>query len=70
MAAKKRRTRNAIQRTRSPKAPRAPRDSAASPQVQRRRKSATAAVRKDTMVTQTEEARVWWGVGKPKEKKR
>lgn len=59
-----------VQSPRSPKAGRPPREVRGSDQVERRRKTATAAVRKDTMLTQTAEARVWWGVGKPKEKKR
>ena len=70
MATGKPRRKNAMQSPRSPKAGRPPREVPASPQVRRRRKTATAAVRKGSMLTQTEEARVWWAVGKPKEKKR
>jgi hypothetical protein len=55
---------------RSPKAGRPPREGPVASRVQRRRKTATTAVRKDSMLTQTQEARVWWAVGKPKEKKR
>ncbi len=55
---------------RSAKAGRPPREVPTSSRIKRRRKTATAAVRKDTMLQQTPEARVWWGVGKPKEKKR
>jgi hypothetical protein len=54
---------------RSKKAGRPPRDVPTSPQSRRRRKSATAAVRKDTMIAQTERTRAWWP-GKPREKKR
>ncbi|MGH7311246.1 MAG: hypothetical protein ACREK6_21400 [Candidatus Rokuibacteriota bacterium] len=56
---------------RSPKAGRPPQEVAASAHVRRRRKTATAAVKKDTMLSQAAEGpRVRWAVGKPKEKKR
>jgi hypothetical protein len=56
---------------RSPKAGKPPREIAASPQVRRRRKTATVAVKKDTMLSQAADGpRVRWAVGKPKEKKR
>jgi hypothetical protein len=56
---------------RSPKAGKPPHEIASSPQVRRRRKTATAAVRKDTMLSQAADGpRVRWAVGKPKEKKR
>lgn len=55
---------------RSPKAGRAPREAPAPPQVRRRRRTARAAVRKDTMLRQASEGpRVAWGVTKPKVKK-
>jgi hypothetical protein len=56
---------------RSPKAGSPPREAVAPPRVRRRRKTARAAVRKDTMLLQAEEGpRVLWGVTKPKVKKR
>lgn len=56
---------------RSSKAGRPPRETVATPRVQRRQKSARAAVRKDTMLMQAAEGpRVLWGVTKPKVKKR
>ncbi len=56
---------------RSPKAGKPPQEATASPQVRRRRKTASAAVKKDTMLSQAAEGpRVRWAVGKPKEKKR
>ncbi len=70
MARKKTTREKVIEPRRSVKAGRPPREVPTSPQARRRRRTATAAVRKDTMLTQTPEARVWWAVGKPKEKKR
>ncbi|HSE93629.1 MAG TPA: hypothetical protein VLF19_10010 [Methylomirabilota bacterium] len=70
MAARKKTRKTVMPSPRSAKAGRPPREVPASSQVRRRRKTATAAVRKDSMVQQTAEARIWWGVGKPKEKKR
>jgi len=56
---------------RSPKAGKPPQEVAASSQVRRRQKTATAAFKKDTMLSQAAEGpRVWWAAGKPKEKKR
>ena len=47
---------------RSPKAGRPPADAAGSPQVRRRRRSATAAVKKDDMLVQTDRGtKVLWG---------
>lgn len=66
---------NARQRTggqpaRSAKAGRPPREIVAPPRVRRRRRSARAAVRKDTMLSEAAEGpRVRWGVTKPKVKK-
>ena len=55
---------------RSPKAGKPPQDIVASPRVARRRKTAIAAVRKDTMLSQAAQGpRVLWGVTKPKIKK-
>lgn len=55
---------------RSPKAGRPPEERVAAPRVRRRRKTARAAVRKDTMILQAAEGpRVLWGVTKPKVKK-
>ncbi len=55
---------------RSRKAGRPPQEIASSPQVRRRRKTAIAAVRKDTMLSQAAEGpRVLWGVTKPNVKK-
>jgi hypothetical protein len=56
---------------RSPKAGKPPHEVASSPQLRRRRKSAIAAVKKDTMLSLAAEGpRVRWAAGKPKEKKR
>jgi hypothetical protein len=56
---------------RSAKAGRPPRETPATPRVARRRKTAHAAVRKDTMLMQAAEGpRVRWGVTKPNVKKR
>lgn len=56
---------------RSPKAGKPPLEVAASSQVRRRRKTAIAAVKKDTMLLQAADGpRVLWGVTKPKIKKR
>ena len=67
----KTRRRTAPQPGRSPKAGRPPQEVAASPQVRRRRKTAIAAVKKDTMLSQAADGpRVLWGVTKPKVKKR
>jgi hypothetical protein len=58
------------QQPRSPKAGRPPREVSASPAVKRRRKTATAAVRKKTMLLQSPEGpRVLWGRAKPQVKK-
>lgn len=70
MARKRATGRTPFQAPRSPKAPRPPRERAVPPRVRRRRRTATVAVRKDTMVAQTPRARVWWAAGTPKEKKR
>jgi hypothetical protein len=62
---------SAPQQPRSRKAGRPPAEIVSSPQVRRRRKTAHAAVRKDTMLSQAADGpRVRWAVGKPKEKKR
>ena len=59
------------QQPRSRKAGRPPGEAVASPQVRRRRKTAGAAVRKDTLVSQAADGpRVRWAAGKPNEKKR
>lgn len=56
---------------RSAKAGRPPREDVAPPRVRRRRKTATVAVRKDTMLMEAAEGpRVRWGVTKPNVKKR
>jgi hypothetical protein len=56
---------------RSPKAGRPPEEAFSPPQVRRRRKTAHVAVRKDTLMMQTDDGpRVLWGVTKPKIKKR
>jgi len=56
---------------RSAKAGRPPETRALAPRVRRRRKTAHAAVRKDTMLSQAADGpRVLWGVTKPKVKKR
>ena len=61
----------AFQPPRSPKAGRPPEEIISSPRVRRRQKTAHAAVRKDTMLLQTDDGpRVVWGVTKPKIKKR
>jgi hypothetical protein len=55
---------------RSPKAGRPPETIVAPPRVQRRRRTAHTAVRKDTMIRQSADGpRVLWGVTKPKVKK-
>ena len=55
---------------RSKKAGRPPEPSVAPPRVRRRQKTATAAVRKDTMLVQsTEDPRARWPASKPKFKK-
>jgi hypothetical protein len=60
-----------IRAPRSRKAGRPPAEAVSSPQVRRRRKTARAAVRKDTMLSQAARGpRVLWAAGKPKEKKR
>jgi hypothetical protein len=62
------RTRKAV---RSPKAGRPPEEVFSRPQVRRRGKTAHVAVRKDTLMMQTDDGpRVLWGVTKPKIKKR
>jgi hypothetical protein len=75
MAAKKaskRTTRPSPMRgVRSAKAGRPPEEPTAPARVRRRRKTAHAAVRKDTMLLETAHGpRILWGRGKPKEKKR
>ena len=56
---------------RSPKAGRPREEVFSPPQVRRRRKTAHVAVRKDTLMMQTDDGpRVRWGVTKPKIKKR
>ena len=61
----------AFQPPRSPKAGRPPEEIVSPPRVRRRQKTAHAAVRKDTMLLQTDDGpRVVWGVTKPKIKKR
>ena len=61
---------NAPRPPRSAKAGRPPAERAIAPRVRRRRPSARAAVRKDTMLRQAAEGpRVLWGVTKPKVKK-
>lgn len=56
---------------RSPKAGRPPVEAASSDRIRRRQKSATAAVRKDTMLLQAADGpRTLWGRTKPKVKKR
>ena len=63
--------RNAPQPRRSVKAGRPPVAASGPPAVKRRRKSATAAVRKDTMILQSPQGpRVLWGRAKPQVKKR
>ena len=63
--------RKTFQPARSPKAGRPLEEIVSSPQVRRRQKTAHAAVRKDTMLLQTDDGpRVVWGVTKPKIKKR
>jgi hypothetical protein len=64
------RTRSPFTGARSPKAPRPPQDTTQSPQARRRRKTAKAAVRKDTMLSEAQRVRAQWAAGKPKEKKR
>lgn len=55
---------------RSPKAGKPPQEIVAPSRVARRRKTAIAAVRKDTMLSQAAHGpRVLWGVTKPKVKK-
>lgn len=55
---------------RSPKAGSPPRESSVPPRVRRRQRTAHAAVRKDTMLSQAAQGpRVLWGVTKPKIKK-
>jgi hypothetical protein len=61
----------ALTPVRSRKAGRPESEFVAPPRVRRRQKTAHAAVRKDTMLLQTADGpRVWWGVTKPKIKKR
>jgi len=68
--ARKTKTRNRpVDRSRSSKAGRPPADVPTSARNRRRRKSATVAVKKDTMLAQTERTRAWWP-GKRREKKR
>ena len=56
---------------RSAKAGRPPRATVQSPWNRRRARTAHTAVRKDTMLMQTDDGpRVRWAAGKPKEKKR
>jgi hypothetical protein len=56
---------------RSAKVGRPPREMSAAPRVRRRRRTAHAAVRKDTMLMQAAEGpRVRWGVTRPNVKKR
>jgi hypothetical protein len=65
------RRRKGFQPARSPKAGRPPEEIISPPRVRRRQKTAHAAVRKDTMLLQTDDGpRVVWGVTKPKIKKR
>jgi hypothetical protein len=73
MAANKRRARRTktLVARRSPKAGSPPHDTPPTPRVRRRQKTATVAVRKDTMLMQAADGpRVRWGVTKPKVKKR
>lgn len=63
--------RNAPHPRRSVKAGRPPVEASGTPAVKRRRKSATTAVRKDTMILQSPQGpRVLWGRAKPQVKKR
>lgn len=56
---------------RSAKAGRPPEEAAVPARVRRRRKTAHAAVEKDTTIAETDHGpRILWGRGKPKEKKR
>ena len=56
---------------RSPKAGRPPRQTIVTARVRRRQKTARVAVKKDTMLLETDYGpRVVWGVTKPKVKKR
>ena len=56
---------------RSRKAGRPPVEVPSSPRVRRRQKTAHAAVRKDSQLSQADQGpRVRWAAGKPKEKKR
>lgn len=62
---------NPIQPTRSKKAGRPPESRPETPRVRRRQKTATAAVRKDTMLLQSaQDPRARWPAAKPKFKKR
>jgi len=72
MARAKKATRARTRKTaRSPKAGRPPEKTLSSPQARRRQKTAHVAVRKDTLMMQTDDGpRVLWGVTKPKIKKR
>jgi hypothetical protein len=68
--AKKHRIPKTLTPSRSRKAGRPPEEAVSSPRVRRRKKTAHAAVRKDTMLLQAGEGpRVLWGVTKPKVKK-
>ena len=65
------RQRNPIQPARSKKAGRPPEQRSIAPRVRRRQKTATAAVRKDTMLLQpAQDTRARWPAAKPKFKKR
>jgi len=62
---------NPIQPTRSKKAGRPPEQRSIAPRVRRRQKTATAAVRKDTMLLQpAQDTRARWPAARPKSKKR
>lgn len=68
---KQRPRRNAITPARSAKAGRPPQEAVSSPRVRRRSKTAYGAVKKDSMLLQTDDGpRVQWAVTKPKIKKR
>ncbi len=68
---KKRPLRKILTPARSKKAGQPPRETASSPRVRRRKKTAHVAVRKDTMLLQASDGpRVLWAVTQPKIKKR
>ena len=65
------RQKNRIEPARSKKAGQPPEQPPIAPRVRRRQKTATAAVRKDTMLLQTaQDTRARWPAAKPKFKKR